>query len=154
MRDKRFRAEHRGGSLNLAKHRSLAFWAADCVEHALSLFTSEYPDDDRPRKAVESARAWSRGEISVGEARTAAFGTHASAREVDVKAAQLIARAAGHAAGTAHMADHAPNAALYVIKAMKAWSKQDESDLLVEKEREWQQQHLPEGIRELVLSVM
>lgn len=52
------------------------------------------------------------------------------------------------------MADHAPNAALYVIKAIKESSKQDEKDLLVEEEREWQQQQLPEGIKELVLSVM
>lgn len=154
MRDKRFKAKHRGGSLSLTKHRLLANWAADCVEHALSLFTSEYPEDNRPREAVEAARAWSRGKITVGEARTTAFNTHASAREVDVNAAQFIARAAGHAAGTAHMADHAPNAALYVIKAVKTSSNQNEKDLLVEKEREWQQQQLPEEIKELVLSVM
>ena len=36
MRDKRFKAEHRGGPLSLTKHRLLALWAADCVEHALS----------------------------------------------------------------------------------------------------------------------
>ena len=150
MRDMRFKAKHRGGPLGLAKHRLLAIWAAGCVEHGLSLFTSEYPEDDRPRKAVEAARAWSRGEISVGEARAAAFDAHASAREIGVKAAQFIARAAGHAAGTAHMAEHAPNAALYVIKAIKASSKEDEEDLLVEKEREWQRQQLPEGIKELV----
>ena len=154
MRDNRFKAKQRGGSLTLTKHLLLAVWAADCVEHALSLFTSEYPDDDRPQKAIEAARAWSRGEISVGEARTTAFDAHASAREVDVKAAQLIARAAGHAAGTAHMADHAPNAAMYVVKAVKASSKQDEKDLLVEEEREWQKQQLPEEIKELVLSVL
>ena len=154
MRDKRFKAKHRGGPLSLTKHRLLASWAADCVEHALSLFTNEYPEDDRPQKAVEAARAWSREEISVGEARAAAFDTHASAREVDIKAAQFIARAAGHAAGTAHMADHAPNAARYVIKAIEESSKQDEKDLLVEGERAWQQQQLPEGIKELVLSVM
>ena len=154
MRDNRFRAEHRGGPLSLTNHRLLAIWAADCVEHALPLFTSEYPEDDRPKKAIEAARAWSHGKISVGEARTAAFDTHTSAREADVKAAQFIARAAGHAAGTAHMADHAPNAALYVIKAIKASSKQDKKDILVEEERKWQQQQLPEAIKELVLSVM
>ena len=154
MRDNRFKAKHRGGPLSLIKHRLLANWAADCVEHALSLFTNEYPEDDRPQKAVATARAWSRNEVSVGDARAAAFDTHAAAREVDVKAAQFIARAAGHAAGTAHMADHAPKAALYVIKAIKASSKQDEIDLLAEKEREWQQQQLPKGIKELVLSVM
>ncbi len=48
------------------------------------------------------------------------------------------------------MADHAPNAALYVIMAIKALSIQDDKDLLVEKEREWQRQQLAEGIKALL----
>src|SRR5450830_400410 len=40
--------------------RSLAPWAADCAEHVLGLFEAARPGDDRPRRAVDAARAWAR----------------------------------------------------------------------------------------------
>jgi hypothetical protein len=56
----------------------LALWAADCAEHVLSYFEGEYPEDDRPRNAVEAGRAWVRGEIKMSEAGSAAFAAHAA----------------------------------------------------------------------------
>src|SRR5438045_2386170 len=67
MRDPRFVAVHRGGPLDVAKHRLLAAWAAECAEHVLLLF-EECSSDDRPQRAVEMAKAWARGEVSVGDA--------------------------------------------------------------------------------------
>ena len=93
--------------------KELAFWAADCAEQVLPYFEKERPKDGRPRKAIEAARAWARGEITVGEARKAAFGAHAAARSVDEAAARAAARSAGHAAATAHVAGHASHAADY-----------------------------------------
>ena len=119
--------------------KELALWAADCAERALSYFEEKYPEDNRPRQAIEAARAWARDEISVGEARKAAFAAHAAAREANDDAARAVARAAGHAAGTAHMAGHAPHAAAYAVKAA-------ESENAVG-EREWQFQQLPEYLR-------
>jgi hypothetical protein len=152
MRDERFIAIHRGGPLSLARHRLLATWAADCAEHVLPLFSNQYPGDDRPWKAIEAARAWSRGEITVGEARAASVAAHAAAREADVEAARYVARAAGHAVATAHMADHAPGGAIYAIKAIKAASDKQNEDTAVAQEHRWQKKRLPEEIRELVLS--
>ena len=152
MRDKRFKALHRGGSLSPQRHCLLAAWAADCVEHVLPLFSNRYPNDNRPWKAIEAARAWSRGEITVGAARAAAFAAHAAAREAEEVAAQFVARAAGHAVGTAHMADHAPGAAMYAIKAINATIDKNDEDSLVEREHKWQKERLPEEIRELILS--
>src|SRR5262245_7566229 len=37
--------------------------------------------DDRPRRAIETARAWAAGAVSVGAARTAAVAAHAAARD-------------------------------------------------------------------------
>jgi immunity protein 5 of polymorphic toxin system len=59
-------------------HRTLALWAADCIVHVLRLFEKNYPEDDRPRNAVEAGRAWARGEIATSEARAAAFAAHAA----------------------------------------------------------------------------
>ena len=151
-RDPRFVAEHRGGLLDLQRHGLLASWAADCVEHVLSLFTGKYPKDDRPRRAIETARAWARGEATVGEAREAAFAAHAAARAASDAAAREVARAAGHAVATAHMADHELGAAAYAIKAVRLASTESEAIAAGERECRWQREQLPEDIRELVLS--
>ncbi|MEZ0373304.1 MAG: putative immunity protein [Candidatus Sericytochromatia bacterium] len=156
MRDERFIAVHRGGPLSLERHRLLAAWAADCAEHVLALFSEQQPADQRPAKAIAAARAWSRGEISVGEARAASVAAHTAARDAAkdaVKdAAQYVARAAGHAVATAHMADHAPGAALYAIKAITAATNGQAREEALEQERRWQKAILPEEIRELILS--
>ena len=80
-RDPRFVAIHRGGDLDLATHRLLVAWAADCAEHVLPLFTEVHPSDARPSHAIAIAREWASGNATVAQAREAAFGAHAAARE-------------------------------------------------------------------------
>ena len=101
-------------------HRSLALSAADCAERVLPFFEKECLGDGRPRKAIEAARAWARGEIKISEARAAAFAAHAAARDTNHSAARAAARAAGHAAATAHVAGHAQHAANYAAAAAEA----------------------------------
>jgi hypothetical protein len=64
-RNAQFVTIRRGGRLDDPRHRLLAAWAADCAEHVLDHFCLQHSDDDRPRRAIEQARAWSLGEISV-----------------------------------------------------------------------------------------
>ena len=150
-RDARFVTVRRGGTLEDGHHRLLAAWAADCAEHILVLFSAQHPQDDRPRQAIEQARAWSRGEISLTQARQAAVAAHAAARTAS-GAAREAARAAGHAAATAHMADHELGAAAYALRAVRAASPPDQRDEISRKECQWQRAQLPAAIRDLVLS--
>lgn len=100
-------------------HGELARWAADCAESVLSIFETNRPQDIRPRKAIEAARAWSIGDLTVNEARKAAFSAHAAARDTSDPAAKAAARSCGHAAATAHVAGHARHAQTYALKAKK-----------------------------------
>ena len=147
MRDRRFVAVHRGGPLAVAEHRLLAFWAADCAEHVLPFFEADFLDE-RPRRAIETARAWARGQVKVGAAQKAALAAHAAARGVPSSVATAVARATGHAAATAHAADHSLGAALYAMKAVEAAGD------LAEVERAWQIEQLPETVQELVVSAL
>ena len=147
MRDRRFVAVHRRGPLDLAKHRLLAAWAADCAEHVLPLF-EKCSSDDRPRRAIEIGRAWARGAVPTGAAQKAAVAAHAAAREVADEAAIAAARAAGHAVATAHFADHCLGLPLYALKAVGA------AGLSVDAERAWQVKRLPEEVRDLVVSAL
>jgi hypothetical protein len=92
--------------------------AAECAESVLHIFESICPEDHRPREAINAARCWARGEISVAVARKAAFAAHAAARETPNPAAKAAARAAGHAAATVHVASHSTHAKAYADKAI------------------------------------
>ncbi len=123
--------------LDKEDQRLLVLWAADCAEHVLPFFEKKYPQDDRPRKAIEAGRAWARGQIACGAARAAAVATHAAARGVDEAAARAAARSAGHAAATAHMAGHARRAAAYAVQAAAAAGNVSATEC------DWQRQRIP-----------
>jgi hypothetical protein len=110
--DDKFAAE----SLRLVHHVGttdevkLRLFAADCAGDVLYLFEEELPGDDRPRRAIEAARAYARGEVgaaardAAGAAAWAAAGAAAgtAARAAAWAAAGTAARdAAGDAAGYA-----------------------------------------------------
>lgn len=119
MRDRRFVAAHRGGPLQRVDHVVLARWAADCAEQVLPLFT-RHCDDDRPRRAIHTARSWADGSVTTGAAMKASVAAHAAARAAGDAAAVAAARASGHAVATAHAADHSMGALLYALKALEA----------------------------------
>ena len=149
-RDPRFITVRRGGVLQDSDHRLLAVWAAGCAQHVLHLFEEIQPNDDRPRRAIELARAWARGEVTMTEARTAAGFANAAAREL-AGAARHAAYAAGQAAAVAHVAAHELGAAAYAIKAVRAAAPKGESKSAGRRECQWQREQLPEAIRDLVL---
>jgi hypothetical protein len=149
-RDPKLVTKRRGGILKDVDHHLLATWAAACAEHVLHFFEQVYPDDDRPRRAIEKALAWARGEIPMTQARTAALAAHDAARKASGPAKEA-ARAAGHAVAVAHMADHELGAAAYAIRAVRAAAGPDEGSDLGRAECQWQRSQLPIEIRDLVL---
>lgn len=149
VRDPRFITIRRGGTLTDSDHRLLALWAADCAEHVLHLFESVRPSDPRPRRTIESTRAWARGEMSMSQARAAA-GANAAARELK-GAARFAAYAAGQAVAVSHVPAHELGAAAYAIKAVQAAVPPSESKEAGRRECLWQRAQLPAEIRDLVL---
>jgi len=138
---------HEGRIPELAKktdHKTLATWALDCAERVLPYFESKYPEDDRPRVAIETGRAWVKtGVFRMAVIRKAALDSHSAAREVkDDEVARSAARAAGHAVATAHVPTHALAAAVYAATAIRDSTQPANGDAATTKEREWQYQHL------------
>ena len=149
-RDPRFITERRGGTLTDDDHHLLAQWAADCAQQVLHLFEEVQPDDDRPRRAIEAVRAWTRGEITMSQSRAA--GGHAMAAARDLSgAARHAAFAAGQAAAVAHVAAHELGAAAYAIKAARAAAPAGQAEEAGRLECKWQRAQLPDAIRDLVL---
>ena len=150
VRDPRLVTIRRGGTLPDTDHQLLTLWAADCTEHVLPLFEAAVPSDDRPRKAIEAARAWTRGELKMSESRSAAFAANAAANDLK-GAAREAAHSAGQAAAVPHVPEHYLGAAAYAIKAARAAASPEESDEAGRLERDWQIARIPEHLLELVL---
>ena len=144
MRDRRFVAEHRGGTLDKVRHRQLIRWACDCVAHVLPFYSGVL--DERLEKALKVAIEWEEGRASVGDARNAALGAIAVANELSDPASVLVARSIGHAVACAHMADHSLGAALYALKAVRTAGSS------LEEERSWQNEQLSREIKDLIQS--
>lgn len=149
-RDPRFITIRRGGTLSDEHHHLLALWAADCAEHVLHFFEDAQPDDDRPRQAIEQVRAWTRGEITMMESRTAGGHAMGAARAL-IGSARFAAYSAGQAGVVAHVAAHELGAAAYAIKAVWASVPKDQREEAGRLECQWQREQLPDAIRELVL---
>ncbi len=149
-RDQRFITIRRGGTLTDSDHYLLAAWAAKCAEHVLRFYEEEYPSDNRPRRAIEAARAWAGKKINLDTAKASAYNSNAAAKD-KVGAAKYAALSAGQAAVVGHVAAHELGAAAYAIRAVMAASGEDERSSNGRKECEWQIEQLPEEIKELVI---
>lgn len=127
----------------------LAVWALKCAEHVLPYFEEKYPDDDRPRKAIEALKRWIKtGVFKMALIRKASLDAHAAARyarENGEEAACLAAHAAGHAVATVHVPTHALGCSIYAIRAAAAHSGNLNDGLI--NERNWQLQCLRNLVR-------
>jgi hypothetical protein len=122
-------------------HKTLAVWAIDCAERVMPYFEQAYPQDQRPRQAIETLTTWiATGVFKMAVIRKASLDSHAAARDVgEDSPARSAARAAGQAVATAHVPRHAYGPAIYAQQAIyRATNSMD----AVERERNWQYQHL------------
>lgn len=112
-------------------------FAADCAEHVLPIFGKVSPDDDRPRRAIEAARSFARGQVGRDELdaawAAASDAAWAAARDAAWTAASAAASdAASAAAWTA--AWTAAWAAAWAAASAAAWAARAAWDA----EAEWQ----------------
>lgn len=132
--------------VNTTGHKALAMWAIECAERVLPYFEQAYPNDPRPRQALETLQAWiDTGVFKMAVIRGASLASHAAAREVEEdSAARSAARAAGQAVATAHVPTHSIAAANYALQAVHRAAQPPEADAAVAREREWQYGRLVE----------
>lgn len=117
------------------KHRTLVLWALECAPRVLAIFENQYPDEKRPRIALEMALAWARGEIKMPAAKRAIHAAHNAATEAEAfPAAQAAARAMGHAAATVHVETHALGLVFYGLTAFIYAEGLEHYDTVVKRE--------------------
>jgi len=108
--------------------QKLALCACDIAERVLPLFEEEYPEDMRPRMAIEAARRWAENPTEENLNAAAAAAADAADASDDVCIARVAANAAAnaacHAADAADDTDYADyatsRAAYYAVDAAAA----------------------------------
>lgn len=117
------------------KHRTLVLWALEYAEELANKFETKYPNEYRPREAVNACRAWSRGEIKMPIAKKAIHAAHNVATEISDDIIYCsIARAIGQAVATVHVETHAIGGAFYALTALTYEIGQNNAQAAVEKE--------------------
>jgi len=125
--------------------RVILLFACDCAERALPLFEAERPDDMRPRRAIEVARAYAKGETTLEELRAARAAAWDAAWDA-AGAARAARAAAGAAAWDAAWATARDAAWDAGAAAWDAGAAGDAERAWVA-EREWQLSKLIEYIK-------
>jgi len=144
MKKSKFSIAHKDESIvelvSKTDHKTLAAWAIDYVERVLPYFEEKYPEDLRPRQAIETLQMWiDTGVFKMAVIRNASLTSHAAAREVgEDNAARSAARAAGQAVATAHVPTHSIGAANYALQAIHRATIPSDADAAVSRERDWQ----------------
>ena len=130
--------------VKITDHKTLAVWAIDCAERVLPYFEEKYPEDHRPRNAIETLQTWiNTGVFKMAVIRKAALASHSAARDVgEDNAARSVARAAGQAVATAHVQTHSMGSAIYALQAIHRATNSSDPEAVIAKERDWQYQHL------------
>jgi hypothetical protein len=148
-------------------HKLIALWAAECAVRALGCFEQRYPDDVRPRGALEAVTAWAHDRLNLGAVHKASLLAFAAARGAERGASSLAGLSAGHAAAAAYKLRHARCAAEYARVALhfertiaaEVVPTTGERDYLegarevLRKEELWQFSRLPRRLRSFIFPV-
>ena len=118
-------------ALVVAKHYSWADWALTksftkkqnvmfaiyAAEQVIDIFEKEYPEDKRPRAAIETAKRWLTGEATEAECKAAADAS-ASYASAAITSTAYYAASASYAASAAYYAPYdAATAAFYATSS-------------------------------------
>lgn len=99
-------------------HRIIVLWALDLAAESVAKLEEKYPDETRPREALEAARAWAEGKIKMRLAQRKILDCHAFAKELDRKEDIALCHAIGQACAVVHTVGHAIGYPMYELSSI------------------------------------
>ena len=99
-------------------HRTMVLWALDLAGESVAELEEKYPDEPRPREALEAAQAWAAGDIKMRLAQRKILDCHAFAKDLDSKEDIALCHAVGQACAVVHTAGHAMGYPMYELSAI------------------------------------
>ena len=99
-------------------HRAMALWALELSEEAVRVLEEKYPDETRPREALNASKLWAFGEIRMREAQRKILDCHGFAKEIDSLEDIALCHAVGQGCAVVHTAGHAMGFPMYELTAI------------------------------------
>ena len=99
-------------------HRTMVLWALELAAESVAELEEKYPDETRPRGALEAAWAWAAGKIKMRLAQRKILDCHAFAKELQSKEHIALCHAVGQACAVVHTAGHAIGYPMYELSAI------------------------------------
>lgn len=118
--------------IKLQSHRTLILWSLDLADEAVADLEQKYPDDLRPRNAVEATRLWAMGSIKMNVAKHEILNCHAMAKELTTPEDIALCHAIGQACSVVHTTGHALGFPMYELTAIVRKHGVENSRSLVE----------------------
>ena len=101
-----------------ANRRVLVLWALEVAEESARVLAEKYPEDFRPKEAVEAATSWAKGQIKMPIAKQAILSCHAMAKELGNPPDTARCHAVGQACSVVHTVGHALGYPMYDLTAI------------------------------------
>lgn len=98
--------------------RVVTLWALELAGEGAEVFARAYPNEPRPGRAVEAARAWAVGEITMPLAKRAILDCHALAKELTDLAGIARCHAIAQGCSVVHTTGHAMGLPIYELTAI------------------------------------
>ena len=99
-------------------HKIMVLWALDLASESVAKLEEKYPDETRPREALEAAWAWAAGMIKMRPAQRKILNCHAFAKEIDSREDIALCHAVGQACAVVHTEGHAIGYPIYDLSAI------------------------------------
>ena len=96
----------------------MVLWALNLAEESVCVLEEKYPNEHRPRTALELTRFWAAGEIKMTQAKRAILDCHAMAKEITIPEDIALCHAIGQACGVVHTVGHALGYPIYELTAI------------------------------------
>lgn len=104
--------------IRLQSHRTLILWSFMCIEDIIDELKEKYPNEERPVKAFNLCKAWSRGEVKMQVAKKALLEVHSIAKEIDDPVDIALFHAIGQGCAVVHVETHAIGLPIYELTAI------------------------------------
>lgn len=99
-------------------HQVMVLWAFDFAAESIAKLEEKYPEENRPRAALEAAIDWASGKIKMPLAQRKILDCHAFAKEIENKEDIAICHSIGQACAVVHTVGHAIGYPIYDLTAL------------------------------------
>lgn len=99
-------------------HQVMVLWAFDLAAESIAQLEEKYPEERRPREALDAARDWAAGNVKMRYAQRKILDCHAVAKEITCKEDISACHAIGQACAVVHTAGHGIGYPIYDLTAI------------------------------------